>query len=242
MAVRLKAFTQQLESSSTAEAATALLQTAVDELGFCAWAYLAGRTRVPRPKSASDLDIACQFVSDGWPDDAAAQALSRLGAADLAGVVPFAYAMPPIDASAPSAPTRQVKPGRPGGAIRTTLAIPLHLPPRRFGLLTLGSRLEGRAFARLDRETRPAAALLGGIFHDFVSQRICPDIGPSLSDRETECLHWAGQGKTNSETAEILAISARTVKKHINSAMRKLEATTRTQGVARAAARGLIAS
>ncbi len=49
-----------------------------------------------------------------------------------------------------------------------------------------------------------------------------------LSPREIEVMQWVGQGKTNYEIAAILAISVRTVQKHLENIFVKLGVETRT--------------
>jgi LuxR family quorum-sensing system transcriptional regulator SolR len=61
-----------------------------------------------------------------------------------------------------------------------------------------------------------------------------------LTEREVEVLRWAADGKTASESAEILAISERTVIFHIDNALRKLGAVNKTAGVLKAAMLRLI--
>jgi LuxR family transcriptional regulator len=61
-----------------------------------------------------------------------------------------------------------------------------------------------------------------------------------LTEREVEVLRWAADGKTASESAEILAISERTVIFHIDNALRKLGAANKTAGVLKAAMLRLI--
>jgi LuxR family quorum-sensing system transcriptional regulator SolR len=61
-----------------------------------------------------------------------------------------------------------------------------------------------------------------------------------LTEREVEVLRWAADGKTASESAEILSISERTVIFHIDNAMRKLGAANKTAGVLKAAMLRLI--
>lgn len=55
--------------------------------------------------------------------------------------------------------------------------------------------------------------------------------GSPLTARESECLSWAAQGKTDRETARILGISPRTVRFHIDNAKKKLGVATRIQAV-----------
>lgn len=86
--------------------------------------------------------------------------------------------------------------------------------------------------------------LMGSILHllahsafrrveDLTTQGIAPKIHP-LSAREAECLRWVALGKTDSEIAIILSISARTARFHIENAKRKLHVATRVQAVAEA--------
>lgn len=56
----------------------------------------------------------------------------------------------------------------------------------------------------------------------------------TLTDRERDVLSWAARGKTVAETAEILGISAQTVKKQVKSACERLEAGSKTHAVAKA--------
>lgn len=57
---------------------------------------------------------------------------------------------------------------------------------------------------------------------------------PTLTDRERDVLSWAARGKTVQDTADILGISADTVETHVRACLRKLNASTKTQAVARA--------
>ena len=54
-----------------------------------------------------------------------------------------------------------------------------------------------------------------------------------LSDRESEIMHWVGQGKTNLEIGMILDISAFTVKNHLQRIYRKLNVSNRAQAVSK---------
>ncbi len=57
---------------------------------------------------------------------------------------------------------------------------------------------------------------------------------PDLSARQLDCIILAARGKTDWEIGQALAISKETAHKHIQSAMRRLGVTTRTQLVVRA--------
>lgn len=60
-----------------------------------------------------------------------------------------------------------------------------------------------------------------------------------LPTRERECLQWTASGLNSSQISERLGISDATVNEHIQSAMKRLGASTRIQASARAALWGL---
>lgn len=62
----------------------------------------------------------------------------------------------------------------------------------------------------------------------------------SISHREATCLRLKALGKTDSEVAEILGITKRTVSFHIESARARLNAVNAVHAVAKALALGLI--
>jgi LuxR family transcriptional regulator, quorum-sensing system regulator BjaR1 len=56
---------------------------------------------------------------------------------------------------------------------------------------------------------------------------------PVLTPREYETLRWVSAGKTDDEIAEILSITPRTVRFHVDNAKIKLKVATRVQAVAK---------
>ncbi|MGH6835560.1 MAG: autoinducer binding domain-containing protein [Methylocella sp.] len=62
-----------------------------------------------------------------------------------------------------------------------------------------------------------------------------------LSPREREALQWAAEGKNDWEIGEVMSISEHGADKHMRSVRTKLGAINRTQAVAEAIRRGLIA-
>jgi two-component system nitrate/nitrite response regulator NarL len=64
---------------------------------------------------------------------------------------------------------------------------------------------------------------------------------PTLTKREREILRLLADGMRNDQVGKALTISPLTVRSHVMSAMRKLEADTRTQAVASALRQSLIA-
>ena len=64
---------------------------------------------------------------------------------------------------------------------------------------------------------------------------------PNLSERELEVLKWSSKGKTMIEIGEILSISDKTVRCHIDSARYKLCAVNKVHAVAKAISQNIIA-
>jgi len=63
---------------------------------------------------------------------------------------------------------------------------------------------------------------------------------PELSNRETEILPYLARGKSNKEIGRALFIGEGTVKHHVKSILRKLDAIGRTEAIAIASRRGLV--
>jgi DNA-binding CsgD family transcriptional regulator len=70
----------------------------------------------------------------------------------------------------------------------------------------------------------------------------CRETKPyALTSKETQCLQWCKEGKTNWEISEILSISEKTVEFHLGNAMKKLGAGNRISAVIIGIKRGFIA-
>jgi DNA-binding NarL/FixJ family response regulator len=85
----------------------------------------------------------------------------------------------------------------------------------------------------------------GSLLQPVVATRLLDHMSGSssqaaLTEREREVLQVLAKGLPNKEIASVLSISERTVKFHVSSLLRKLEAGNRTEVVAVAAERGLI--
>lgn len=64
--------------------------------------------------------------------------------------------------------------------------------------------------------------------------------GALLSPRQRDCLAWVRHGKSSTDIAELLGISAQTVEEHVAQACRKLGVRTRVQAAVEASLLGLI--
>ncbi|MBL8780919.1 MAG: hypothetical protein JNL06_08230 [Alphaproteobacteria bacterium] len=124
----------------------------------------------------------------------------------------------------------------PGGAeLKESLVVPVHLE---------GRFVWGAGFSGFDPDTsQPAQSVLSASVHEgYLRFRELLDSTRSdspLSPRESECLKWVADGKTDFEVGKILGISPRTVRFHIRNAKTKLGVATRIQAVAKRAGGGV---
>ncbi len=95
----------------------------------------------------------------------------------------------------------------------------------------------------LDAETKSALHLMGVFTHGrlrALSRGTAPASARRLSAVEAEVLRWAARGKTAWETGQILGLSERNVRWHIEEAQRKLMTKNKTATVAVALVKGEI--
>jgi len=133
--------------------------------------------------------------------------------------------------------------------IDRAMAVPIHV--HRHVLVSFVLNRSGRDFSERDREVlesiRPHLGNLYRLTRGAEGPRAAwgvpsPDGGTpraaALTAREREVLDWLGAGKTDRDIADILAISHRTVHKHLQRIYEKLGVENRTAAVARAFLRG----
>jgi len=122
---------------------------------------------------------------------------------------------------------------------RDGYSVPVHGPGGYFGLVTMASR----------SAAVPAAMLQALHLVAFAAHERCRAISGEqrvasqperLTARELECLRWVTAGLSDGQIARILAISATTVKFHVDAGRRKLGAKTRAHASALLVLHGLI--
>ena len=77
-------------------------------------------------------------------------------------------------------------------------------------------------------------------FYELSREKEAASFISPLTPRETEILDYMAQGYLNKQIAEILNVSEQTIKNHITSILRKLNANARTQAVVIAIKKGLV--
>jgi DNA-binding NarL/FixJ family response regulator len=77
-------------------------------------------------------------------------------------------------------------------------------------------------------------------FHELSREKEAASFISPLTSRETEILGYMAQGYLNKQIAEVLNVSEQTIKNHVTSILRKLNANARTQAVVVAIKKGLV--
>lgn len=119
--------------------------------------------------------------------------------------------------------------------LHSGISIPIHGAGAEGGMLSLVDKRAGRTF---DRKELDASVYLTHSAHEELKRVL--GVHPSdtgkyeLTNRELECLRWTANGKTSWEISVILNISENTVIFHLKNAIQKMQATNRSQAVAKA--------
>lgn len=122
--------------------------------------------------------------------------------------------------------------------IPEALVVPVPGPRGCFGTIWMGGRGD-RVELQQNRLVIQAVGLAG--FHRLLElNEHTASTHPLLSKRGREILAWVAEGKSAAEIGRVLHLSDRTIEWHIEEAMKKLGASTRTHAVVLAIRDGLI--
>ena len=127
--------------------------------------------------------------------------------------------------------------------LRNGISFPLHGAAGENGILSFITR--ERASSDLMLESSPILSWMSNYIFEaairIVRQSMREDDPQEpLTERETECLFWASEGKTSWEIATILGISERTVNFHLNQVTNKTDSRNRNQAIAKSISSGII--
>jgi DNA-binding CsgD family transcriptional regulator len=126
---------------------------------------------------------------------------------------------------------------------RQGLSFPIRGKLREFALFSITSAMKDTEWAKVKQRYMREFMLLAYHFHSWALTAEAvdqTDYRDKLSRRETECLRWRALGKSDWETSQIMAISERTVKFHLENARAKLGAMNTIHAVSKALSLNLI--
>ena len=112
--------------------------------------------------------------------------------------------------------------------------VPMRFWHGRYAAVTFASDIRSMEFRHSIRSNGLGLAAIALNFHLQVCAvfETLHAVGTThLTPRETHCLAWAARGKTFNEIGEILEISPRTVKAHLDNAKRKLGVATLREAI-----------
>jgi DNA-binding CsgD family transcriptional regulator len=124
------------------------------------------------------------------------------------------------------------------------LSFPVRGRHGEFALFSVTSAVSEAEWRRLKGAHMRDFMMLAYYFHSWAIKAEGLDDNEAvarLSMREKDCLRWRAMGKSDWEIGQILAISERTVKFHLECARSKLGASNTVHAVARAMSKGLVA-
>jgi DNA-binding CsgD family transcriptional regulator len=124
------------------------------------------------------------------------------------------------------------------------LSFPVRGRHGEFALFSVTSALPDAEWQKVKKNYMRDFMILAYYFHSWAMKAEGleeTEMGAKLSAREKDCLRWRAMGKSDWEISQILAISERTVKFHLECARSKLGASNTVHAVARAMTHGLVA-
>jgi LuxR family quorum sensing-dependent transcriptional regulator len=226
-------FVDAIEASTTSASVVSQFEKMIGDLGFHAY-IMAG---IPAPGQT----LAQVTVANGWPAEwFELYNRENLSAVDPVArhcvdtLNPFEWKDVPYDRERDLAAQEVMMRAR-DFRFHEGFCIPLHYDDATSAISLAGER------PYLDAETKSALHLMGVFAHGRLRALARPAPAAAsgltsrrLSDAEAEVLRWAAHGKTAWETSQILGISERNVRWHLEEAQRKLMAPNKTATVARA--------
>lgn len=129
-------------------------------------------------------------------------------------------------------------------SMKDGIAIPLVGGNGRIAMLSLTSDVENSELNKIFTDHSDKILAISFAFHsiakDLIKDQTLSITGPTLTEREQECMLWTAKSKSSWEIGKILGISERTVVFHIENAKKKFGVTSKYHLIVRAIAEGYI--
>ena len=228
-------FVDAIEATSSFAGVVTQFEKVIGDLGFHAYIM----ARIP---SAGE-SLAQATVANGWPARwfelyirENFKAVDPIPRHCFNTLNPFEWKDVPYDREREPGAHKVMMRARDFG-LNEGFCIPIHYDDATAAVSIAGER------PYLDAETRAALHLMGVFTHSRLRALARPAVAlpvRRLSEIEAEVLRWAARGKTAWETGQILRLSERTVRWHLEEAQRKLMTKNKTATVALALVNGEI--
>jgi DNA-binding CsgD family transcriptional regulator len=230
--VHIAQFIAQLREVDGVEGLRLVMSRVTTDLGLGGFIYVNCCVHRLRMRVSDQLVVASRAAE--WParglepDPAWLEAIVRRAAADE---LPFYW-------GAPGA--AQLAADRASGHGWT---VPFHDAIGRVAALSFTSARTLRGFCDAVEAHRATLHVMAIYFHAHVRKALVIQshaAAANLTPRELQCLGWAARGKSRTDIGQIIGVSPRTIKFHLENAQRKLNVAHTTQAVLRAVLLGLI--
>lgn len=237
----LCSFIDHLEASDTIEEMGAVFDKAMQNLGFDKFAYLGlnlpGRNADPLLISTYSTDWTDHYMGEGYYD------IDPVVLQGNASVLPFAWGHEESKVGY-NKKQHQLFNEASEFNIMSGFTTPIHGRGSAFSGITIATEEKEDGFLKQVKAYQHLIHLMALHFHECISRQFGSNDNQgkkiTLSGREIECLTWAAQGKSVTDTAEILHIGINTVKFHLKNIREKLDVATTNQAVVKAIIDGLI--
>lgn len=243
--MHLEQFIPRIQQSEGVEGLRGVMSQVTTEMGLGGFIYI--NRRIPRFLMCVSEQTIIASSSAEWsarriePDPRWIEHVIERAAADE---LPFYWGTPEPAAGAgsleqlPHAPPLSAGPTASHG-----WTVPVHDAIGRVAALSFTGAQDFAAFCDEIEAHRATLHVMAIYFHAYVRRVLATQDRTStanLTPRELQCLGWAAQGKSRTDIGQIMGVSPRTIKFHLENAQRKLNVAHTTQAVLRAALLGLI--
>ncbi|HWO18818.1 MAG TPA: LuxR C-terminal-related transcriptional regulator [Kofleriaceae bacterium] len=241
--MHLEQFITRIQQSDGVEGLRGVMGQVTTEMGLGGFIYI--NRRIPKLLMCASEQTIIASASAKWtapriePDPRWVEHVIVRAAADE---LPFFWGAPQPAAAA----ALELAPAPPlsAGAVASHgWTVPIHDAVGRVAALSFTGAQDFTAFCHEIEAHRATLHVMAIYFHAYVRRVLATQDRTStahLTPRELQCLGWAAQGKSRTDIGQIMGVSPRTIKFHLENAQRKLNVAHTTQAVLRAALLGLI--
>lgn len=129
--------------------------------------------------------------------------------------------------------------------ITSGLSVPIRGAQNEVALFSVANPLDAHDFTELNAQSVGAVYVFSSYLHEALrnlvfAKELLNEQPPNLTNRETECLLWWGDGKSVNDISRIIGATPRTVRFHLDNVKAKLGVETKGQAIAQAYKLGIL--
>jgi LuxR family transcriptional activator of conjugal transfer of Ti plasmids len=243
--VQIDRFIIQIRESDGIEGLRRVMSRVTTDMGLGGFIYYINRRMHPQRIRVSEQTIIASFPAE-WTArhvERDPSWIERIIVRAAADELPFYWGAPEPTGTSVLEWLLQAPPLAAGPAVSHGWTVPIHDAIGRVAALSFTAAQDFGALCHEVEAHRATLHVMAIYFHAYVRKALVTQgraSTASLTPRELQCLGWAAQGKSRTDIGQIIGVSPRTIKFHLENAQRKLNVAHTTQAVLRAALLGLI--